>query len=232
MYPIQNCVSEPAREGGLTADLFSWMYPEPCGSGLAREGGLIADLYFVDQVHIHSCSNGHLWFRPYGESLLTNARNAGPDKSNQKVSPQASGPSLRSCSVGPPRSAIPGRARLTRHPCRVTTAQNLHSASRRGGQIKIKSSRELLRYTILCRSWLASDGGLIDDANLMVPSLASQLLQSVSRRLHRLAPLPTTTPESAGLCALVLISIVAASLPIQRSGLAARSISRHASVTF
>src|SRR5690242_10150806 len=28
-------------------------------------------------------------------------------------------PSLRSCSVGPPRSAIPGRTRLTRHPCRV-----------------------------------------------------------------------------------------------------------------
>jgi len=28
-------------------------------------------------------------------------------------------PSLRPCSVGPPRSAVHGRARLTRHPCRV-----------------------------------------------------------------------------------------------------------------
>jgi len=28
-------------------------------------------------------------------------------------------PSLRPCSVGPPPSAIPGRGRLTRHPCRV-----------------------------------------------------------------------------------------------------------------
>jgi len=28
-------------------------------------------------------------------------------------------PSLRSCSVGPPRWAILGPARLTRHPCRV-----------------------------------------------------------------------------------------------------------------
>ncbi len=28
-------------------------------------------------------------------------------------------PSLRSCSVGPPPSAIHGRGRLTRHPCRV-----------------------------------------------------------------------------------------------------------------
>ena len=47
-------------------------------------------------------------------------------KRNQKVSPRASSPSLRlgvpslrSCSVGPPPSAIPGRGRLTRHPCRV-----------------------------------------------------------------------------------------------------------------
>jgi len=28
-------------------------------------------------------------------------------------------PSLRSCSVGPPPSAIHGRRQLTRHPCRV-----------------------------------------------------------------------------------------------------------------
>ncbi|MBD0680956.1 hypothetical protein CGA21_20185 [Pseudomonas sp. PSB11] len=33
--------------------------------------------------------------------------------------PLAFGASLRSCSVGPPRSTIHGRARLTRHPCRV-----------------------------------------------------------------------------------------------------------------
>jgi hypothetical protein len=45
-------------------------------------------------------------------------------------------------------------------------------------------------------------------------------------QLHRLAPLPTTTPESAGLCALALVSNVCASLPIQRSGLAIRTIHR------
>ena len=71
-------------------------------------------------VHIHSCGNGHLWFRPYGESL-------GKAPSNQGLLPLAFGaslmlgmPSLRSCSVGPPRWAILGPARLNRHPCRFT----------------------------------------------------------------------------------------------------------------
>jgi hypothetical protein len=41
-------------------------------------------------------------------------------------------------------------------------------------------------------------------------------------RLHRLASPPTPTPESAGLCALALVSMVSLSLPIQRSGFAAR----------
>ena len=35
------------------------------------------------------------------------------------ASPRLGMPSLRSCSVGPPPSAIHGRERLTRHPCRV-----------------------------------------------------------------------------------------------------------------
>jgi hypothetical protein len=35
------------------------------------------------------------------------------------ASPRLGIPSLRSCSVGPPRWAILGPARLTRHPCRV-----------------------------------------------------------------------------------------------------------------
>ncbi len=46
--------------------------------------------------------------------------------------------------------------------------------------------------------------------------------QSVIPRLRLLAPLPTTTPESAGLCALALGSNVCGSLSVQRSGLAAR----------
>ena len=48
------------------------------------------------------------------------------------------------------------------------------------------------------------------------------LPQSVIPRLRSLAPLPTTTPESAGLCALARDSNVCRSLSVQRSGLAAR----------
>ena len=88
------------------------------GAELARDGGLIGG-EIVAGVHIHSCGNGFYWFRPYGESL-------GKAPSNQTLLPLSSGaslglgiPSLRSSSVGPPRSAIHGRARLTRHPCRV-----------------------------------------------------------------------------------------------------------------
>ena len=66
-------------------------------------------------MYIHSCGNGHLGFRPYGESL-------GKAPSNQGLLPLAFGaslwlgmPSLQSCSVG------------------------LHSASRWGKKIKSKS---------------------------------------------------------------------------------------------
>ncbi len=46
--------------------------------------------------------------------------------------------------------------------------------------------------------------------------------QPFSTGLHSLAPSPTTTPESAGLCALAQGSNVCRSLSVQRSGLAAR----------
>ena len=95
------------------------MHPDQTvGAELARDGGLIGG-EIVAGVHIHSCGHGFYGFRPYGESL-------GKAPSNQTLLPLSSGaslrlgiPSLRSCSVGPPRSAIHGRARLTRHPCRV-----------------------------------------------------------------------------------------------------------------
>jgi hypothetical protein len=49
-----------------------------------------------------------------------------------------------------------------------------------------------------------------------------------SLRLHILAPLPTTAPESAGLCALGLGLIVSPVAEEQRSGLVARVSSRKA----
>ncbi|EJK99052.1 Hypothetical protein PflQ2_5523 [Pseudomonas fluorescens Q2-87] len=74
-------------------------------------------------MYIRFCGNGHLGFRPYGGSLLRSLR--GPAKSKQNAlapplgtSPRLGVPSLRHCSVGPPRRAIHGPARLPRHPCR------------------------------------------------------------------------------------------------------------------
>jgi hypothetical protein len=92
--------------------------PAPCRSEQAREELSFNAGYLG--VHIRYSGNGHLWFRPYGESL-------GKAPSNQGLLPPSFGaslrlgmPSLRSCSVGPPRPAIHGLTRLTRHPCRVT----------------------------------------------------------------------------------------------------------------
>ncbi|MGF6171660.1 hypothetical protein M2426_005293, partial [Pseudomonas moraviensis] len=45
----QNCRSEPAREGGLPADLFLTERPRSnCGNWLASEGGLPADLFITE----------------------------------------------------------------------------------------------------------------------------------------------------------------------------------------
>jgi len=117
-HPIK-CGSWLASDGGLIADRF---FPDVTGSNCrsepARDSGLIGGEILAG-VHIHSCGHGFYWFRSYSESL-------GRAPSNQTLLPLSSGaspglgiPSLRSCSVGPPRSAIHGRARLTRHPCRV-----------------------------------------------------------------------------------------------------------------
>jgi hypothetical protein len=64
-----------------------------------------------------------------------------------------------------------------------------------------------------CRSWLASEGGLTLDQSLP-PVLDPGNICRKNTRLHCLAPLPTPTPESAGLCALYLVFIVFGSLPI------------------
>ena len=70
-------------------------------------------------VHIHCCGHGHFWFRSYSGSLGKAPSNQGLLPLTFGASPRLGMPSLRSCSVGPPPSAIHGRERLTRHPCRV-----------------------------------------------------------------------------------------------------------------
>ncbi|OXR35712.1 hypothetical protein PSUM_07560 [Pseudomonas umsongensis] len=80
-------------------------------------------------VHIHCCGNGHLWFRPYGESLLANApkgtKRSCPTTRCLAKARHALTPALLR---GSPRWAIPGPARLNRRPAGFPTAQCLRSA--------------------------------------------------------------------------------------------------------
>jgi len=85
-------------------------------------------------------------------------------------------PSLRSCSVGPPPSAIHGRGRLTRHPCRVAHCAE-PPLGLPTGQIKIKSCRRANARPVewwearavhgsIVGAWLACDGGLTANQSL------------------------------------------------------------------
>ena len=67
MYTDQIVGAELAREGDRIAGLVLADVPKSnVGAELARDGGLTADQSFAG-VHIHSCGNGHLGFRPYGQ---------------------------------------------------------------------------------------------------------------------------------------------------------------------
>ena len=95
-------------------------------------------MWFFVCVHIRSLGDGRYGFRPYGGSLGRAPSNQAPAPLTYGGSLMLTIPSLRSCSVGPPPSAIQGRGRLNRHPCRFA-----HCAKPPLGlptrQIKIKS---------------------------------------------------------------------------------------------
>ena len=136
----------------------------PCRSWLASEGGLIAD-HSLSGVHIHFCGNGCCWLRPYGVSLGRAPSNQGLLPLSFGASPRLGMPSLRSCSVGPPPSAIHGRGRLTRHPCRVAHCAEPALGLTRGQedqkQIKSRSSADQVQIRsrpncVFSRYWLRS----------------------------------------------------------------------------
>jgi hypothetical protein len=164
MYPIY-CRSRLAGDGGLIADPSLADVPdllwERAGSGRrSDEGGLTANLLFVDGVHIHCCGNGHLWFRPYGDSLFFQT----PKKSKQKKArPERPAPRRGSGFLRSgihPGASPSGWLRWHLH-AMCSTASNgaarqspderLHSAFRRGGWIKIKSKRGELTLDLLWR---------------------------------------------------------------------------------
>ena len=180
--PGSNCGTWLAGDGGLTADHFLRMYPgQIVGAELARDGGL-AGGGFSAGVHIHFCGHGCHWFRPYGESLGRAERRPAP--SNQTLLPLSSGasprlgiPSLRSCSVGPPPSAIHGRGQLTRHPCRVAHCaepalglpmgqedQNQDQDQQQRGRLRADLTLQACAFP--CRSEPARDSGLTFNINV------------------------------------------------------------------
>ena len=93
----------------------------------------------LDWGHIRCCGSGCFWFRPYGGSLSKSAKvTKALLPLSIGASPRLGMPSLRHCSGGPPPSAIHGRGRLPRHPCRgAHCAEPPLGLST--GQIKIKS---------------------------------------------------------------------------------------------
>ena len=71
-------------------------------------------------VHFRYLGSGDLRFRFYSGLLWKSPKvTKGLLPLTFGASPRLGIPSLRSCSVDPPPSAIHGRRRLTRHPCRV-----------------------------------------------------------------------------------------------------------------
>jgi hypothetical protein len=87
MYAVQMWERACSRRRPYSRPISRRYTQSNCGSWPASDGGLVADQSLAG-VHIHSCGNGHLRFRPYGESLLSNATK-GTKKSCPSVRPLA-----------------------------------------------------------------------------------------------------------------------------------------------
>ena len=112
-------------------------------SGWCRLPGRLAAWVFTEVgVHIRFRGHGGLGFRPYGGSLGKAPSNQGLLPLSYGGSPRLAIPSLRSCSVGSPPSAIHGRGRLPRHPCRGAHCAEPPLGLPMGRCIKIKNKSE------------------------------------------------------------------------------------------
>jgi hypothetical protein len=186
----------------------------PCGSELARDGFVSVDDCFVG-VHIRCCGHGHLGFRPYGGSLWKSPKvTKGLLPLTFGASPRLGIPSLRSCSVGPPPSAIHGRRRLTRHPCRVahcaepalglTRGRTPQKRPRRPTGRPVRGFRSAGRYLVGCQAVIASKLAPTGDwVHLYeLGRLSGRLREQVGsphRRSHRRAKAERRTPRSSPL---------------------------------
>jgi hypothetical protein len=118
---------------------------------------------FLGGGHIHCCGNGGWRFRPYGESLLSNDTKGTKKSRPERTAPRQGSGFLRS-GIHPGASPS-GWLRWHLHAmcstasngaARPSPDEHLHSASRGGGWIKIKSGRRANARP--CRSELARDG--------------------------------------------------------------------------
>ncbi|CAI8819634.1 hypothetical protein EMIT0P43_10634 [Pseudomonas jessenii] len=142
----------PDREIGAffywaVIDPVFWICPFYCRSESAREDFVSVGVFF-EGVHIHSFGNGDLWFRPYGESLLSNDTKGTKKSRPERTAPRQGSGFLRS-GIHPGASPS-GWLRWHLHAMSSTASngaarqspdKHLRSACRGGGWIKIKSCR-------------------------------------------------------------------------------------------
>ncbi|RKS28218.1 hypothetical protein BJ917_1089 [Pseudomonas sp. WPR_5_2] len=171
--------------GGLTADLTLADAPNPLWELACQRWRL------VDRIHIHSCGNGHQWFRFYSGSL-------GRAPSNQGLLPLSFGaslwlgmPSFRSCSVGPPRSAIHGRARLNRHPCRFAHCAEPPLGLSRGQTPRKAKARRPYSRPGFCRGTPSPVGAGLSGRRIAAKTVAGSASASTDGPLFAGKPAPT-----------------------------------------
>jgi len=158
--PESNCRSEPARDGGLIANEYSPDAPgSNCGSWLASDGGMTG--YEVLRVYISIPEVRAAMGFAFTASHFRRAGMPAQSKVTKALLPHHLAPRLGSVCPhsgmlrGPPRWAIPGPARLNRHPCRFTRC-SIPAFGQRGltGRLRSKSK--------------AKRGGLTADLTLEV----------------------------------------------------------------
>jgi hypothetical protein len=150
--------------------------------------------FFEGGGHIRFCGDGWYWFRFYSESLWKSP------KVTKGLLPLSFGaslmlgmPSLRSCSVGPPPSAIHGRGRLTRHPCRVAHCAEPPLGLSRGRLPPQPPRRPESRPGSLVVCTLPHCGGCTNFGHLRIPPVGAGLLAMASAQpIHTLTDPPLT----------------------------------------
>jgi hypothetical protein len=178
-------------------------------------------------VCIRFCGNGGYWFRPYGESLWKSPKvTKGLLPLSFGPSPRLRVPSLRSCSVGPPPSAIHGRGRLTRHPCRVAHYAEPPLGLSRGRLPPQPPRRPESRPGSSVVRTLAHCGGCTSSECLHIPPVGAGLLAMAS-----VQPIHASTDSPLSPASRLLQGIGFTRLKIVGAGLPAMDVNDNAGLS-